>query len=105
MVTEDKAEDHGTRGDSNEANDDKKNDSSHTNGTTIFVRNLPFEIRDDQLEKEFSEIGPIKRAFVVKDKGEKINCFGFFFSPKTIILSKGGITFMNYNLHQEDNKK
>ena len=37
--------------------------------TTIFVGNLPFDIYDEQLEKEFSEIGPIKRAFIVKDKG------------------------------------
>merc|ERR1712013_790274 len=38
---------------------------------TIFVGNLPFDTRDDQLEKVFSEIGPIKRAFVVKDKDNR----------------------------------
>ena len=38
---------------------------------TIFVGNLPFDTRDDQLEKVFSEIGPIKRAFIVKDKDNR----------------------------------
>lgn len=44
-------------------------DSKSSTQTTIFVGNLPFDTRDDDLEKEFSDFGPIKRAFIVKDKG------------------------------------
>merc|ERR1712212_914839 len=58
--------------------DEEKEGSSETaaSGTpgssaTIFVGNLPFDTRDEQLEKEFSEIGPIKRAFIVKDKDNR----------------------------------
>lgn len=36
----------------------------------LFVRNLPLSTTDQHLENVFSEIGPIKRAFVVRDKGE-----------------------------------
>ena len=36
---------------------------------TIFIRNLPFETSNDKLEKEFSNYGPVKKAFVVKDRG------------------------------------
>ena len=38
--------------------------------TTIFVRNLPFETSAQKLEEEFSKFGPVKKAFVVKDKGK-----------------------------------
>jgi RNA recognition motif-containing protein len=37
--------------------------------TTLFVRNLPFVYDNKELEKVFSEVGPVKRCFVVKDKG------------------------------------
>ena len=40
--------------------------------TTLFARNLPFTLDDKTLEKVFSEVGPVKRCFVVKDKGK--NC-------------------------------
>ena len=36
---------------------------------TIFIRNLPFETSNEKLEKEFSGHGPVKKAFVVKDRG------------------------------------
>jgi len=61
--------------DENTSSKNDKDDNSKT--TTIFVRNLPFDVRDDQLEKEFSEIGPIKRAFVVKDQDKKSRNRGF----------------------------
>merc|ERR1712013_883054 len=51
------------------SNDAPKNAAASS--ATIFVGNLPFDTRDDQLEKVFSEIGPIKRAFVVKDKDNR----------------------------------
>ena len=37
--------------------------------TTLFVRNLPFSFDNKELENLFSEVGPVKRCFVVKDKG------------------------------------
>lgn len=37
---------------------------------TIFVRNLPFDTTNKQLEEIFSDDAPIKQAFVVRDKGD-----------------------------------
>ena len=37
---------------------------------TLFVQNLPYSATNDQLEQIFSEIGPLKRSFVVKNKGD-----------------------------------
>ncbi|XP_065676054.1 RNA-binding protein 28-like [Hydra vulgaris] len=45
--------------------------------TTLFVRNLPFDINAQKLEEEFSKFGPIKKAFVVKDKDNASRCRGF----------------------------
>ncbi|XP_062860354.1 RNA-binding protein 28 isoform X2 [Trichomycterus rosablanca] len=45
---------------------------------TLFVRNLPTSASNQQLEEIFSEIGPVKRCFVVKDKGsEKCRGIGY----------------------------
>ena len=38
-------------------------------GNTVFVRNLPFRTTKSDLESVFSDIGPVKEAFVVRDKG------------------------------------
>lgn len=38
----------------------------------LFVRNLPFSTTDQDLENVFSEIGPTKRCFVIRDKGKKL---------------------------------
>lgn len=46
--------------------------------TTCFVRNLPFSINDDKLTEMFSEIGPVKKAFLVREKGsDKHKGYGF----------------------------
>merc|ERR1739838_1055054 len=44
---------------------------------TIFVRNLPYSANNSTLEDAFSEYGPIKQAFVVKDKDNQSKCRGF----------------------------
>ncbi len=36
---------------------------------TLFVRNLPYDATNESLESIFSEIGPVKSAFVVAEKG------------------------------------
>jgi len=38
---------------------------------TLFVQNLPFTTTNDQLEELFSEIGPLKKCFVVAKKDDK----------------------------------
>ncbi|XP_043569889.1 RNA-binding protein 28 [Chiloscyllium plagiosum] len=44
--------------------------------TTVFVRNLPKSAVGEQLEKIYSEVGPIKHCFVVNEKGSQ-TCRGF----------------------------
>ncbi|KAM4573510.1 RNA-binding protein 28 isoform 2-T2 [Odontesthes bonariensis] len=45
---------------------------------TIFVGALPHSATNERLEEIFSEIGPVKQCFVVRDKGtEKCRGFGF----------------------------
>ena len=49
----------------------KSKDRSLVSQKVLFVRNLPFSTTDQDLENIFSEVGPIKRCFVIRDKGEK----------------------------------
>lgn len=46
---------------------------------TLFVRNISFDVADEKpLEELFSDVGPIKSAFLVRDKGAtKHKGFGF----------------------------
>ncbi|KAM6937699.1 RNA-binding protein 28 [Xenentodon cancila] len=45
---------------------------------TLYVGSLPQSATNDRLEEIFSEIGPIKQCFVVREKGdEKCRGFGF----------------------------
>lgn len=45
---------------------------------TIFVRSLPATATNERLGEIFSEVGPIKQCFVVKEKGaEKCRGFGY----------------------------
>lgn len=51
-----------------------KKDVPSLSATTLFVRNLPFIFDSKELEKVFSDVGPVKRCFVVKDTG-LFSCF------------------------------
>ncbi|XP_067915483.1 RNA-binding protein 28 isoform X2 [Heterodontus francisci] len=44
--------------------------------TTVFVRNLPASAVGERLEEIYSELGPVKHCFVVKEKGSQ-TCRGF----------------------------
>ncbi len=38
---------------------------------TIFVRNLAFDVDQAQLEQAFADIGPVRSAFLVTQKGQQ----------------------------------
>ena len=45
---------------------------------TVFVRSLPYDATDAALEEHFSEVGPVRSAFVVKDRAtQQGRGFGF----------------------------
>ena len=43
-----------------------------SNTVTVFVRNLSFNVDDKTLSDAFAHIGPVKEAFVLKDKNKKL---------------------------------
>ncbi|CAG5134175.1 unnamed protein product, partial [Candidula unifasciata] len=53
-------------------------------GKTLFVRNIPYSATNESLEKVFSDIGPIKSCFVVKDK-DSGKCRGFGYVKFTLL--------------------
>ena len=53
-------------------------DTIEKDSRTVFVRGVSFDVDEKTLADEFSDVGPIKSAFMVKHKGqEKHRGFGF----------------------------
>lgn len=51
-----------------------------TSKTTLFIRNVPFDCENSEFESFFSEFGPLKGCFVVKDaSSETARCRGIGF--------------------------
>ena len=65
-----------------------KEDTSATRRKTLFVRNLPFSTTDRQLEDAFGNYGPIKRCFVVKDRGKIIFQNQAYTRLETLLLAR-----------------
>lgn len=35
----------------------------------LFVQNVPYDTTDEEFEKAFSDVGPIRKCFLIKEKG------------------------------------
>lgn len=52
---------------------------SEVSKTTLFIRNVPFDCENSEFEAFFSEFGPLKGCFVVKDPSQEGRCRGIGF--------------------------
>ena len=52
---------------------------SEISNTTLFIRNVPFDCENTEFEAFFSEFGPLKGCFVVKDPVQEGRCRGIGF--------------------------
>lgn len=51
--------------------------TSERDARSIFVRGLPFDLADAELEDAFARVGPVKSAFAVKAAGDALRNRGF----------------------------
>lgn len=56
-----------------------KTGPSDVSKTTLFIRNVPFDCENGEFETFFSEFGPLKGCFVVKDPTQEGRCRGIGF--------------------------
>jgi nucleolar protein 4 len=54
----------------NKVADTTEKDTHHSKAT-LFVRNIPYDATNQELEEFFSDLGPIRSCFVVMDKSEE----------------------------------
>ncbi|KAG2186530.1 hypothetical protein INT44_002754 [Umbelopsis vinacea] len=54
----------------NKVADTSENDAHHSKAT-LFVRNIPYDATNQELEEFFSDIGPTRSCFVVMDKSQE----------------------------------
>ena len=52
---------------------EKSNEHALVSQKVVFVRNLPFSTTDTDLENLFSDIGPIRSSFVIRENGESLH--------------------------------
>lgn len=38
---------------------------------TVFVQGVSFDLQDPEFEEAFSEIGPVRKSFLIRRKGEQ----------------------------------
>ena len=44
---------------------------------TVFVRGIPHDTTDEQLMEKFSDVGPVKHAYCLRDKATQRATYGF----------------------------
>ena len=76
-----------------ESSDGTKANHSDPNNTTVFVRNLPYEVDDESLMEHFRDFGPVRYARVVYDhetersRGTGFVCFFNESDAKSCVIS------------------
>lgn len=52
---------------------DEETDSAHPHSSTLFVSNLPYDATSTDLQTAFSDLAPVRSAFVVLDHGSGVS--------------------------------